>query len=640
MINPNRLFVFAGAGLSFSMPAALPMFVPMRTNLLEQLHLTAYLPTGDLASVADGLAPEPFMLALLRAHTNIEKWVTAAVSTGRPNAGHLALAQLVNGGTHVWTVNFDRLIEDADLDMPVIAWPQDPQTATGLLKPHGTAGGPLIFTSVDVLKPLAGTWRDRLASDLTDSDTVIFIGYRGQDLDLQPLWNELVGTKQVLWFDLPLDRQEEDRRRALLQHAAQAGLVTFPPPSAAGNPTGAFVQWCTDNTPVVVPPDLVRQLDETRTAVPMPSLNGNLAETVANVLTVLGDVANARANYVKQALTGPRRGANLAAATNLTLNYGGTGTALGLKLAALIPPIGSFRRIRTGLQSKRVTLLFNAGRHHDVMRMTRHLHADSLSTLMILRAGSQRMVGSLDDSIQQARIALSAALTEMNPVRTAHASLQLCYALMWSGQLEAARKEHDRALQPYAALAATRWVAWADVIDASLKIYDNKPEDALLALNLAEGRFTAEALVDGQVSTLTVRLTALRQAQRVSEFIQTQQRLEKLLEAKPTAGTYYARGHVFSREALTIEVSQFHLHHTADAHSAAIDALLEVSRSEYPVHSAIAHLALASGIPASGLAHARTSEYVATGIGAHRILVDAENIIASGRDRLTEIFYP
>lgn len=236
-VTSERLFVFAGAGVSRSAPSGLPMFNPLRDELLQQIGLEDYLPsptgtTVDAAAaarhaVAQGLAPEPFMLALQQAGTGVEQWLNGSLGGGAPNAGHHVLARLARDGAHVWTVNFDRLVEKSLPSLPVIAWPDEP-SGPGLLKPHGTLGGRLVFTAEDVLAPVSGAWHDRLSCDIAASDTVLFVGYRGRDLDLQPLWNGLVGERRVLWFDMP-DAHEQDRKRVVLRRADLAGTLEFPP---------------------------------------------------------------------------------------------------------------------------------------------------------------------------------------------------------------------------------------------------------------------------------------------------------------------------------------------------------------------------------------------------------------------------
>jgi hypothetical protein len=102
-VAADELFVFAGAGVSVSRPAGLPVFDWLRDEILGQLKLGRYVQGRDgtdarLATVASGLVPEPFMPELSRAGIDVRSWLSAVLSGGRPNAAHHALAQLARAG--------------------------------------------------------------------------------------------------------------------------------------------------------------------------------------------------------------------------------------------------------------------------------------------------------------------------------------------------------------------------------------------------------------------------------------------------------------------------------------------------------------------------------------------------------------
>jgi hypothetical protein len=596
-IEMRRLFLFAGAGASVGMPSALPTFNSLRNELLSQVGLADYVPdpagpqTGK-QFIAVGLAPEPFMLALRHAGTGIQEWLEQTLGGGSPNAVHLVLAQLVKSGAHVWTVNFDRLIEKAT-EPPLVAlsWPGSPG-GIGVLKPHGSLGGELIFTSDDVLMPLSALWRERLRSDMHDSDLVVFIGYSARDLDLQPLWTEFTVGKSVRWFDFP-DKAEQTRKLAILR---KAGQVSFPEslPNDSGqlNPDADFVTWCLDNGLADVPDRLREQLLAERTSRGFPELQGDLDLAKASILSVLGDARAAKAVYRPRVLSGPDRRDAASQILALTINHGGPGVVAALGGARAIPPVGPLAVVRARLLRKRVTLLSNAGQHQRVLRITARKRTGDVSTIGSLRSAAIRMTGSLDDAISLADDALILALRELHNVRIAHAAMQLCYALMWAGRLPEARLRLESELRLFASLAAARWVAWADVIEASLLVHDGDGSDALALLQLAEERFRAEGLLDGVVSTLTVRLTALRQVGESARFRQCVGQLDQLMRQPPRAGTYHARGHVFSREALQVELGEFAQHAENDmSHARAL--LTGVAASHYPVHAAIGQVTLA-----------------------------------------------
>lgn len=127
----------------------------MRT--LRPRRLCRWLGAGeaDKVSVAEGLLPEPFLLALTEAGVPVGEWPSRRLGVGRPNATHRFVAGLAEAGARVWTVNFDRLIEGAAPGLRAVAWPGIPMADTQLAKPCGTLGGELIVTARQVLQPLS-----------------------------------------------------------------------------------------------------------------------------------------------------------------------------------------------------------------------------------------------------------------------------------------------------------------------------------------------------------------------------------------------------------------------------------------------------------------------------------------------------
>jgi SIR2-like domain len=211
MVRAESLCVFVGAGASLSMPAGLPVFDWLRDDVLRQLRLSQYVPGArfdhdPLTEVAAGLVPEPFMLELSRSGIDVQAWLSRVLSRGRPNAAHHALAQLAAHGARIWTVNFDTLIEQAsDQALGCIAWPRDPAAGAPVMKPHGSVGGSLIVTAAQVLVGLDERWLARLRADV-QGRLAVFLGYRGRDLDFQPVWDEILDTASgVIWFERQVD---------------------------------------------------------------------------------------------------------------------------------------------------------------------------------------------------------------------------------------------------------------------------------------------------------------------------------------------------------------------------------------------------------------------------------------------------
>ncbi|MGH3170233.1 MAG: SIR2 family protein, partial [Trebonia sp.] len=233
------------------------------------------------------------------------------LSGTQPNAAHHALAGLAAAGSRVWTVNFDTLIERASGDgLRTVAWPADPLPDTQLLKPHGSVGGNLVVTARQVIGKLGGKWEERLRADVRGR-TVLFIGYRGRDLDFQPLWDEVLSeAATVVWFDRWAgDAMSEAtfKRKLLAGVNARGKLKLAPPaplppgarPDAAHNPSWDFIAWCQDRGLIHVDPDLVLRLFEDRPAGERsyPPLPGDSTSARPAVQGMLGDYKGARASY-------------------------------------------------------------------------------------------------------------------------------------------------------------------------------------------------------------------------------------------------------------------------------------------------------------------------------------------------------
>jgi hypothetical protein len=671
--SARDVFVFAGAGVSASLPAGLPVFAALRDEILRQLDLEHYCPPqqdpartdpprpSEQQRVALGLAPEPFMLALRRAGIEIVPWLHRTLSTGKSNAAHDALAQLAAGGAAVWTVNFDTLIEEASGGkLMVSAWPDDPADTAALLKPHGTVTGQVIVDSEQVLRPLGRDWESRLRADVRGR-TVVFVGYSGRDLDFQPIWDSVLSeAREVVWFDFA-DPDDEARRAAIVRRVAGSGRLRFPrwpPPSpgARANPSADFVRWCQANGLVMVSDNLLGQLSERRPdgyRYPYPRLEGDRTYGTIEIQHVVGDVAGARSTCWALIRRGPDRRRAARALLATTLNHGGRPVSVALAAAALVPPLGAGRQVRALARRKRATILSNLGRHHAVRRLTDRLDPADVSTLLVLRAAALRMTGSLDDAADAAGEAMVRAAAEQHPVRLAHAAFQRGLALQWAYRLDEAAEHLQSRQRPLAEIAATRWVAWADFVDAGLAIHRAAGDTAIrlvhankaLELIVAGGaRFKAEGLVDGQIDMETIRLTALRLAGDDAGYRTTRVKLADMLEDRPTAGRRYARGHRFTREAVALEDAEFARVHEVDLAEA--ERLYRfVACSDFPIHAALGNLGLAFVEVQRGLVPEHATAAVALGRAvAARLVVDkGERLLRDGPDGRAapeELFVP
>ncbi len=661
-VTADKLFVFAGAGISLSMPAGLPIFDSLRDEILRQLKLGRYIPGQDgnpgaseeWRDVAAGLVPEPFMLELSRSGINVESWLGTVLSAGRPNAAHHALAQLAANGARVWTVNFDSLIEDAPGQaLTTLAWPADPAPGAELMKPHGSAGGKLIVTAEQVLAGLDDKWLERLRED-TDGRTVVFAGYRGRDLDFQPVWDKVLGdAPEAVWFDRWSDGEmaEAGHKRLLLRRAEESGRLTLAPPAplppgappgAEPNPSWDFVSWCQDRGLVDIPPDLVRQLFEQRHPVNYPPLPGGTVWARPAVQGLLGDYKGARVSYLRAAFRpGYQRRAATALATSF-INHGGDAMAALLAPATRLPASGRLAGVREGAQRKRLTALSHTGRYGALLSATEALPPDTVSTYLILRSQALRMTGSLTDAAEMARAAREQAEDEGHPVRTAHAAFQQCMALLWADRRAELRTCLDEHLRQYAPLAANRWVAWTGFIDGGLAVHDGDAGDAIKSYHDAETRFRAEALLDGVVSVKTARLAAHRLRDDAAAYTRELEEVIRLSRGGARGQRYYTRRNAFTAESIDNDYAEFLRCSRADL-DGSWTVYERTAASRYPLQSALGHLGLALIQASRGEtpSHAATAAGKAGAIGCELILARSREFLAQPRsaDAVRQVFF-
>ena len=87
-MRADELFIFAGAGISLPAPSSLPLFPWIRNEILRQLGLDEYIPQGRHSAmtaqqqVAEGLAPEPFMLTLQQGGAEVVPWLERTLGKG------------------------------------------------------------------------------------------------------------------------------------------------------------------------------------------------------------------------------------------------------------------------------------------------------------------------------------------------------------------------------------------------------------------------------------------------------------------------------------------------------------------------------------------------------------------------------
>jgi hypothetical protein len=507
------------------------------------------------------------------------------VLSGEPNIVHRALATLADEGARVWTVNFDELIEAAaPVRLDVCAWPDAPRPAT-LFKPHGTLSGRLIIGADQVLTGLRDDWARALA-DAVAGRVAVFVGYSGRDLDFRPLWHDILPTaRRVVWFARP----DPDAQATIEQSIGVP--VEF---HSHDNPSRAFVEWSRSEGVVATDSDDLGVLDHRLSERDWPRLRGARGIARGAVLELLGDIRGARAQYMKTLLVPSFTGRSGKRLANLTLSHGGRTVAAVLRAAVLLPSLGPLASARRRASRKRINVLLNMGEHRRVLAATEDAEHSPVSTEMILRAGTVRYLGSLDDAARLAEAALDRARNEHHNVRAANAAFQIAIARLWAGRPDDAAAA-VATLTSLAGLAAARWVAWGEWATASLRIYRGEESDETLRLlSQAQARFAAEGLSDGVMSALTVRLTALRQARDIDGYRRTRQTLDQEITRRGRGVVYYSRGHRFTAEAIAFEDGEFE-RSTGHPHTAT-DRFELVAASDYSIHRALGLLGLAATV--------------------------------------------
>jgi tetratricopeptide (TPR) repeat protein len=661
-VRADELFVFAGAGASFSMPANLPVFNALRDEVLNQLDLKQYMWPGNgqketrPQKVAGALAPELFMLGLSEAHVGVERWLSDVLSGTHPNAVHYALAALAAAGSRVWTVNFDTLIEQASGNvLRTVAWPENPLPDTQLLKPHGSAGGELIVTARQVIGRLGEDWAERLRSDVRGR-TVLFIGYRGRDLDFQPIWDEVLSeAARVVWFDRWADREmsEADFKRKLLagidargklELARPASLPRGAPFGPGHNPSWDFIAWCQDRGLINIEPDLVLQLFDSRPEPERrryPPLPGDKVSAKPIIQGMLGDYKGARASYWRAALMPGHQWKAAKGLASSHVMHGGDPMAALLSTAVLLPPYGRIGRARELALRMRLTAWSSKARHQAVLRATRDLPEHAASVYLILRSEAMRVTASLDEAAAFAADARDKAAKEKREVRLANAAFQQCLALLWAERLDEVRA-HLNSFVEYAPLAGNRWTAWANFVEAGLYVHRGDGQTAHKKYEEAALGFTAEGLLDGVISVDTARLTAYRLTGNTAEYEKTLKRVKADSHAGAAGTKYYTRGNDFTAESILNDEAEYTRCTRGDLDTAQ-NMYEQTAASRYPLQSVLGHLGLAliQGERGQSPSHATQALRIAENIGCRLVAARSRELLAQplAPDALRQVYF-
>jgi hypothetical protein len=155
---------------------------------------------------------------------------------------------------------------------------------------------------------------------------------------------------------------------------------------------------------------------------------------------------------------------------------------------------------------------------------------------------------------------------------------------VWADRTEEARRALHDELEPQAALAASRWVAWASFLRSAILVRDGDTAGSREQVELAIQRFQGEALIDGVVSAELVLLTVARREGDGRAFGEPLERVRERRSGAARVGVYYTEGHPFTDQVIQLEEAQFARTHTGELeHASAL--YRDLSTSEFPCMS-------------------------------------------------------
>lgn len=504
------LTLFIGAGASRS--SGLPTFIQLREALIEAAKLDEVVPAKRIENVvtrARLLAPEVFMSSLGGTDPARSRWLTSVLGDASPTTPHFLVAASLAAGATVWTTNADDLIEKAaresTADCPVVSWPDDPRSGDRLLKPHGSVTtSRYLFTSEQVVRPLAPTWARRLQNHIESRDLITF-GYAGADLDLRPVLAKVLGhARSIKWVCLDEEREKLLDRYPVLG-ASGNELVGGPRPDDL---LPAFRRVLADRG---LTWSGVRQAELTLRYPDPPSREWFRAR----LLLRLGEHELAWTQLQRALLrTDPRLtprivktmiSEGLYSRRSSLAGRGLDALATAHRLNRLAGPVGS--------QALRVATTLHAFYEYDYEWVRDQLDGDlSEPGALNARAVARRYLGNAHDGIRDARTAFEIARRSGEPDVAANAAFQLCYLTSWAGQDEEFATWLAELHEQIDALASVRWLGWAHFQRARAAVQDLDATLAATELALAQSLLAADNTPGGVLSCEILRLTVHRLA--------------------------------------------------------------------------------------------------------------------------------
>jgi len=342
---------------------------------------------------------------------------------------------------------------------------------------------------------------------------VVFIGYRGADIDLRvPLDRALRRHRpRVVWFSRAANKEDTKKEKnvgwndACRYLPALGGLETDV--RIDSNPSAAFLAWAAEhklaewvNRPLR---DAIGDIHQRR--VDPPRGSPRLARAL--LLELLNDVALAEDVFVAEMLRG--RHLRTSAFRYLKLRWYAGDRRLdplkSLDRAGILHPIPY-----VGRRLRRADLMYLSsvtGEHDTALDLAERSDKTDPATWIVM-AKAKRNAGNCESALGDAREASRlAALPEAAqdtpgsgeakgpPSRAdekAHALSEEVFSCIWLGRYREARRVLATLYDGYDAQARIRWIGWAKYLEAGLRLLNGKGEEAASELEAARSFFEAD----------------------------------------------------------------------------------------------------------------------------------------------------
>ncbi|MHB8335265.1 MAG: SIR2 family protein [Acidimicrobiales bacterium] len=483
-----------GAGASLPAPAALPLFHELRRALCEWMGVDDILTRN--------LPPEVFMHCVARSGEPLAEWIADVLGAGEPNSVHAVLARSLLTGSVVWCLNVDELIEReiARLQGRV------PETLVStmsngdalpagarLLKPHGTVSlRNFVFQSGQVIRPFPTAWTDRLKNDFRAADTVVFVGYRGADIDLRGSLNEALleaRADSVAWFCK--EKEEWEQAKTWLPALSRFERSPFGEnPLTAVNPSEQFVKLFGG---ILQPGDLTDvQLaglsDSRANSVTVPLWRASFARAL--LLERLSQSALAEDAFLAEILRGRHFVKSFIRYAKLRWYVGDSRFEILRKIDSTRPGHLSLGPVARKVRRAHIMYLSSElGDQDRAVTLAEHSDRRDPATWIVLAKG-WRYQGRLSDALRAADQAsdLAAPKNRIQDSRVdekAHAVFEAIYSCAWMGQFAEAERRLVNFCGGYDEQANVRWTGWARYLKAGLELLGGRAFDAMAELESA-----------------------------------------------------------------------------------------------------------------------------------------------------------